>query len=1045
MKRLLLSTSALRSAALLAAAALPVAPAFGQADVSAANTSGADQADESAQARAETTIVVSGTRIKQPNLEANVPITSVTPEQLTSTGQVAIGDVLNELPSLRSTFTQANSQRNNNGTTGLNLLDLRGLGTDRTLILQNGRRLPPAVIGTASPDINLVPTDLIERVDIVTGGTSAVYGSDAMAGVVNFVLKRNFEGLRLRGHAGISQRADAATVFASAVAGRNFADGRGNVTLAAEYARQDAYEPHQRRLLDQQGNFLPVDVDNPTDPGVVNNSDGVPDRMWYPDLHSATNAYGGMLTPNCNAATPAAFRAIRCLPGTNNARLYYFQEDGSLIEGSYGDRDFRPISNNINGGSGTDFRQRGENQLRPNLERINLNAMAHLELAPAFQPFAEFQYAHVTGSGGGPGPAFFQGGLFGTLRIDNPYLTDQARTFIRSVLGPTSTTFQLSRALLDLGQRDQQPDRDLYRGAIGVRGKFMEDWDYELSANYGQFNQTIVSNAVFNSQRMLYALDAVRDPATGNIVCRVTIDPAARVLNPNLAPALQKFVANDAAQCVPYNPFGRAASSAAARAYVSPPAVSRGKQTQLILNGYMSGDTSGWFSLPGGPVGFALGTEYRRETAFQKYDEVTELGGNFLNAVQEFDPPAFEVKEAFAELRLPLLADRPFVHELTLQAAGRVADYKGATGTVFAWNAGGTWAPVPDIRFRGAYSVAVRAPNLAELYTVQQTSSAPGFLDPCSFENIGAGSPNRLPNCRSQGIPVGFNRLLGSGVAPQVIVTGGNPNLKEEASKSLTLGLVLTPRFIPGLTLSLDYYDITIDDVISAPTAQAIANACYDAPDLDNQFCDLFARRPAGSVDPLTGLSNAFFIQTLQQITLNFAKFTAKGVDLEAAYRRSIPGFGTIGTRLLGTYVRERNNYIFPDDPGRPNQILLETGDPRWTFNWNVDLKTGPFTVGYQLRYVGKQLIINNAAENVFSVGGRLPENADFTDVPFYPALFYHNITLGLEVDERFTLQFGIDNLTDRLAPFGNLGTLEGPGIFDNVGRFFHVGAVARF
>jgi outer membrane receptor protein involved in Fe transport len=997
-------------------------------------------------------IVVTGSRIRRPNLDATVPITSVGSEQFTATGQVAVGDVLNDQPSLRSTLSQQNSSRFPDAG-GLNFLDLRGLGIQRTLVLQNGRRLPPASIGGSAPDVNIIPTDLIERVDIVTGGNSAIYGSDAVAGVVNFVMKRNYEGVQLRGQAGVSERGDGSAYFIGGIAGTNFGDGRGNIALAAEFARQDSHFSRDRGLLAKQSGFGVVELDNPSDPNTVNNSDGIPDRQFFVGFTSPTASYGGQLAPNCNAGTPAARRAARCLPGTNNARLIYFQPDGTLVEGPYGDRDFRPLQNQILNGQGVNQRRPGENDLRPDLERINLNLLAHYSLSDAFEPFVELQYAHSKVRVGQGGPSFFQAGIPGGIgaaaifRLDNPFLTNQARSVIQNYTDPGATTFLVNRSTLDVGARTSFPRRNTYRGVIGVRGQFLDDWDYEFSVNHGRYDQDLTATGHVNFQRLAFALDAARDPATGNIVCRVQIDAAARAtirsrlgLGPAGAAVATANEAADVAQCVPFNAFGENASSQAARAYVAPPVTAHAKSTQLVVNGFVTGDSSAFFNMPGGPLGFALGAEYRRETAFQRFDEFTETGTNILGPVAVFDPRSFKVKEAFGELRIPILADIPFFHELTVEAAGRVADYKGATGTVYAWNAGLSYAPVRDIRFRGNYAVAVRAPNLTELYSVRTTAFVNGFQDPCSIQNI---TPARVANCLAAGVPAGFNRLAFP-TSAQPIISGGNPDLREETSKSLTLGAVLTPRFVSGLSLSVDYYDIKIDNVISTQGAQAIANACYDAPSLDNTFCSQLRRFPAGSVDA-QGNSNAFLIDTVEQTTFNFAKFTARGIDFELAYRRAISGIGEISTRLVATHLLERNNFIFAGQPDRPDRIMSETGDPRWVANWNVGLKTGPYMFGYQLRYIGKQLIAGNPAENVFSVGGLPPQNADFADILFNPAVFYHDIRLGIDVNQRLNFYMGAQNLTDRLPPFGNIGTQEGAGIYDNMGRYFYAGAVVKF
>lgn len=1047
-----LSSSA---AGAIAAVALAGAPQAALAQSAGPDTAGIEGSADGSAARADEPIVVTGSRIRRPNLDATVPITSLPSDLLTETANLAAGDVLNNQPSIRSTVSQQNSFGVSNFAAGLNFLDLRGLGVQRTLVLQNGRRLPPAAIGRSSPDINIVPSDLIDRVDIVTGGNSAVYGSDAVAGVVNFVMKRDFEGLEARAQAGVSERGDAGSYRLSGLAGTNFAGGLGNVALNVEYARQESASTSGRKLMEKSSGFGVVDADVP-----AQNSDGIPDRNFFVGFTSPTVAYGGQLTPNCNAGTRADRRDARCLPGGNVARLYYFQPDGRLVEGPYGDRDFRPLQNQILNGQGTNGRRFGENELRPDLERITANLLARYTVSDAFEPFVELLYARTDVRVGNGGASFFQGGLQGGIgaaavfRLDNPYLTDQARAVIQQFVDPGTTTFQVSRALLEAGIRTAKPSRDTYRAVFGVRGEFMDDWNYEISANYGRYDEDLRATGYINYQRLAYALDAARSPTTGQIVCRVQFDPAARAtirnrinfagtVSPDAAALALANEDADVAQCVPFNAFGEGAASPEARAYVAPLVSAHSKSRQFVLNGFVSGDTSSFFDLPGGPVGFAVGAEYRRETAFQRFDPLTEAGLNFANQTPVFDPPAFAVKEAFAEIRLPILADMPLFHELTIEAAGRVADYRGATGTVFAWNAGGSYAPVPDLRFRGNYSVAVRAPNLADLYAVRTSSFSSGFNDPCSIQFIGAGSSTRAANCLAAGIPAGFNRLAGTASA-QPIVEGGNPNLREERSKSWTVGAVFTPRFVPGFSASVDYYDIKIEDVVAASSAQIIANACYDAATLNNPYCGQLTRFSAGSVAS-DGSSNAFFIDRVESTTFNFGKYTARGVDFELAYQRQLPSIGVLSLRGVATRVLERANFIFADQPNRPDRILSETGDPKWASNLNVDLQSGPVKIGYQLRYLGRQLIAGNAAENVFTVGGNPPFNADFADPFVNPDVFYHDIRVEFEATDDFNFYAGVQNIGDRLPPFGQVGTADNTGIYENIGRYFFAGAVAKF
>jgi outer membrane receptor protein involved in Fe transport len=382
----------------------------------------------------------------------------------------------------------------------------------------------------------------------------------------------------------------------------------------------------------------------------------------------------------------------------------------------------------------------------------------------------------------------------------------------------------------------------------------------------------------------------------------------------------------------------------------------------------------------------------------------------------------------------------PFFEELTVTGSGRISDYKGSTGTTYAYGGEVTWRPLQDIRFRGSYNRAVRAPNLTDLFSEQSQNFAPAPNDPCSLRNIGAGSSTREANCRADGIPTTYDFVYTSSIE---IVSGGNPNLQEETSDNYTVGAVLTPRWIPGLSVSVDYFDITVNDVITAPSAQQIMNACYDAVDLNNQFCDLFERNRSGGLGPQEEAQFQILQGSLLQNSLNYAKLTARGIDAEVGYRHTFD-FGTLGLRTIWTHTLERNEFLNPADPNRANRILSELGDPKNQVNVNADLKVGSVTFGYQMRWIDKMTISPNA-EDIFSVQGRAPENADYADRRFYPDVFYHDIRLDAQVTPDFNIYVGVDNVADRLPPLGLTGVGAGSGIYDVRGRYGYVGVKARF
>jgi outer membrane receptor protein involved in Fe transport len=873
----LLGTSALRSAVFMGLVAVVATPSYAQTvpadedDPATLQSESEIESGENAEAAADgtdPTITITGSRIRRPNLESTVPITSIAGDEFFETGRQSVGDVLNDLPSLRSTFSSQNFNLRL-GVAGLNLLDLRGLGTARTLVLQNGRRhVAGDVLSSGiSTDINTIPADLIERVDIVTGGNSAIYGSDALAGVVNFVLKRNFEGVQVRGQGSISKFGDAGIYTASVVAGTNFAEDRGNVAVNVQFSRQNDYFASNRPWAQNQNVFVTVD----TDPS---GSDGNPDLIFFRDVRSTTTSLGGLIAFPANATS------------NGFTRPYIFLPDGTLVPET-GTRVGIAPNGSFIGGNGISGREGRQLAFSPDLERVTVNALGHFTMSEGFEPFFEAKYSRLKTVSIIGSAAFIP--AFNAPRerisINNPFLSAQARATILSIT-PGVTSFVYRGRFNDLGPRIENALRETYRGVVGVRGTFNDDWTYEVAANYGEMHETVSVEGNLNVQRLYLSLDAVRDPVTNNIVCRATIDPAARQIFDFAADEAfaQARLAEDVAGCVPANFLGTGNLSQGAKDYLLQNTNATGSTSQLVLSGFVSGDTSSFFELPGGPVGFAIGAEYRNQDIVYDQDPLIASGITFYNSIPTLDPPKFEVKELFGEIRIPILKDMPFFHELTLSGAGRIADYKGGTGTVYAYNAGADWAPVRDLRFRANWSHAVRAPSQGELFGEQSQNFAPGFVDPCSARNVGTGASTRPANCLAAGIPASYDFVYTSSIE---ILSGGNPGLHEESSDSLTLGAVLQPRFLPGFSLSIDYYDITVDDVITAPTAQQIANACYDAPDLNNPFCDLFQRAGAGG-GPRGEIQFQILEGSLQQTQQNYARLTARGIDFEMTYRHKL-------------------------------------------------------------------------------------------------------------------------------------------------------------
>ena len=982
-------------------------------------------------------IIVTGTRIggsdsgaaSAATARSTSPILSVPGTWLRDSGETSIGEVLNDLPPLRSTLTRSNSSLLDTGA-GLSMLDLRGLGLNRTLVLQNGRRHVPGATFSNAVDVSTIPAGLVDRVDIVTGGSSAVYGSDAIAGVVNFVLKRDFEGLEARAQHGRSGHGDAGQSYFNIVGGLNFADGHGNIAANVEIAHSDDWHASDRDYYRRMGRFQFVDFDGPSDP---NASDGRPDRVLVDDFRGFSVSNGGTFIGGV-------------LGSDGYLPSYIFQPDGQLIVQT-GERIGPPPVSGFSGGNGSNLREADLFAMSPDTKRYGFDILGHLALDDAFEPFVEAKYVRIYSTSGSFG-SFFSNGVWGPrdgFKTDNPFLQPQARDLIRSQLRlkpDQESRFFFHRNFVELGPFTQHNRRDTYRLVGGIRGRFGTNWSYEASANIARTDSRTRFSGNVNVQRFLLAIDAVRDPLTGEIICRSRDYAAARLpyenaVDPEFA---RSQLARDVAECVPLNPFGEGNISQAAQDYILEEGKTRSTVKQKVLNAYLTGDTRDWFELPAGPVELVAGAEYRRETSREEQDELLQSGITHATALPPFEPGTFSTKELFGEIRVPLLKDQPYFEELTLNGAARLADYRGSVGTVFAWNAGGQWVPLPGLRMRINRSRAIRAPSLVEAnQPISQNFSTTGILDPCSMQSIGSGSATRAANCHADGVPEGFDFAYSVSFP---YLTGGNPNLREEKSDSLTLGAVVQPSALRGFTMSLDYYRIQVDNVISTPGVQTVLDACYDSPTLDNAFCRLFERNRGPRSGPSGERVGQILTNSLRLQPFNFAALKVSGIDLGVRFRTDVAGLGKLDSQFMYTLALQNNSFLDFEDRGRADQQLLELGNPRHALNWDLKLKRGIVMLEHQLRFFSHMSV--EAIENIRSVQGRPPEDSDAFSPRYFGGRTYQNVKVQLDLLRHGSFYFGVDNITDQLPPPTLTGVDQG-AIYDNVGRFFYAGATLRY
>lgn len=1049
--------------------AVPSYAQVAQADEAKASEDETDDVEAEEEGTAQP-ILVTGSRIARPTLQSAVPLTSVTIEDLTGTGELSLGDALNDLPSLRSTFSSGNSSRFI-GTAGLSLLDLRGLGTDRTLVLVNGRRHVTSTPGDNGFDVNTIPTDLVERIDIVTGGNSAIYGSDAVAGVVNFIMKRDYDGITVRSQGGISSRGDRGTYFVSGVAGQNFADGRGNVAVSGEYSRQQPLYFNQRDSLSGAASgrcqFQLTDLQGAAGGEVgFSATDGIPDNSFLCGIRNGTISDGGTVG------------------GLSGGRFLRFNDFGDLFVDTPTQNFASVGSGNIQGGFGSTLRNTGS--LLAAVDRYAVNLLAHYDVSDAFKPFLEAKYVRTEVSGEGQ-PSFFSGvpqTLGGpAFRCNNGFLSGQNITLLQQnglCTNLATGTFGLNRFNIDLGGRRFEGTRETYRAVAGIEGTFNDDWNYELAANYGRFKAVGFNTnnlVIFNQAGDAYdgfnlAVDAVVAPSTFTGTNFVTNAAGQRVI------CRVNAVSNVNTACIPINVFGQGRADPRALDFINTKGRTDEFASQFVASAFVGGDLSQVFEMPGGPIAFAFGAEYREEKASIDYDELTSSGATFLNALQDFRPPAFIVKEAYGEVQVPLLKDVRFAKELSVNFAGRVSDYNTSTGTVYAFNVQGVYAPIEDVRFRAAYATSVRAPTQGDLFSTASENFA--FIgDPCDLVSPGS---TTAANCVAAGVPATANAALVAACASTAFpvalgapfinctartastgfLSGGNPTLIEEKGKSLTLGVVVEPSFIPGLSLTVDYYKIKVENLIASLSAQTIINLCYtNASGINNPFCATVQR------DAASGL---FVEPAVISGGVNFAAQKTKGIDFDLAYRKTFDNGDRITARLIATRVLTLDNYTDPTNPALPNRQRSELGDPSLSASFSLGYDFGDFDVLYASRYIGKQTIGSYEAQNSYygqcpltgtfkgltgpgggtcdAVLGNIvklaPANADQFPQIYYPDVLYHDIRVGFDIGKDFRFYAGVSNLLDTQPPLGLLGTAGGDP-FDSFGRNFFVGINADF
>ena len=923
-------------------------------------------------------VVVTGSRIRRAGAESPAPVAVLSSEQIRQSGLTEIADVVNELPQLA--VTQTNQTSNLNGNAGINALDLRGLGTQRTLVLVDGRRHVPAIPGTSAVDVSTIPSSLVERVEVLTGGASALYGADAVAGVANFILKKNFHGIEADARYGNSNYGDFATYDASITAGKNFAEGRGNITVYGFYER----EPDRVGGQDRSWTARPYPIySRPNNNSTYTIQDGV---LNIYSAHTAQVLLGGKLysfTPTGGLRTPVlgpgGIVNRQAVDMTNPSNLGDLLTDGGEYTGRYDDWYLQVPS-----------------------RRLALHASTNYEASDALKLFFTGDFSHNKAeSAGAPYTSFGSDVVPG----DSPFITNEMRAAAGSDL---ADGINFSRKYAQLGLATTQYDRKSFELVGGAEGKFSllsQPWTYSAYYSYGksiQHRRDVNSTA---NDKYQMAIDTTTGP-NGQPICRSTLtDPSNG--------------------CVALNPFADLTQQQMDYIqYTSDWAKSA--LTQQVLSGYVSG---GLFKLPGGMVQVVVGGEYRREAqhvgTVPQYDPTNALYDPLIGITETPLNGKYNVKEAFGEIHVPLLSNRPFFQTLSLDGAVRRSDYSTA-GNTTTWKFGGEYAPIRDIRFRATYGQAVRAPNISELFT-QSRVGGKWITDPCNSYNL----ENRVG--RTATTAANCAQLHPSDTTTYWLwrdtITQGNLDLKPEVARTLTVGTVLQPSFIRNLAFTVDYYDIKIKGAIATFDAQQIIYHCVDSPTLNNPYCGFVTRDAGGNLLNVTTEN------------LNLAGFRTRGVDFELTYRLPLENIGIGGKSgaisIDSAYTRllKRDYQLDPADPTTLTKTAGVFGSPKWKGVTRTSWSNGDATFNWTLRHFGPMRPTTTTTSDLYQ--------------PYKTGnVFYNDFSVSYNLTKSIEIYGGTLNAFNRQPPRvpgaeaggANFETGYTAGTYDVMGRTFWLG-----
>lgn len=942
-------------------------------------------------------VVVTGTRIKNAAVTAASPVQVVGTDLIQDQGTINIQEALQTNPTFGIAGASRRTSNTNITSVGSATVNLRNLGASRTLVLVDGKRMVAGQPGTTQVDLSMVPTDFIDRVEVLTGGASAIYGSDAVAGVVNLIYKRDFEGLVLNAQTGITSEGDGEENQLSLTAGHNFAGDRGNFMISAGWSQQGHISSSDRKRTEEDYASLghntrdPSTIFEPTvsrsgvvPGGIVQTKDAAGDTInWVFAPDGTASVWGGTQDERFNRAEYRAIASpVDRMTFATRARFDVSDKVTTIFEANYGRVSsktfFEPspyVGNNDTIGIGVNL----------NLENWLLNpATGETQLVRnPFIPDAVFNAASDT---------------------DNDGLINSNSHNIRlTQFGPAGT-------------RTAPVERETVRIMLGAEGDLNDNWSYDLHYSYGRTDLAGRMDGLFHGPNFKAALDVVSDvydfDADGDTTEAICVDADARGRG-----------------CIAADVYGEGNMTDEMLAYVGGSLIQNSKQDMHVVSANVTGSV---VDMPAGPLLLAAGLEYRSESSAHIFDPLSNTHQNGYtqqtNTVGELD-----VTEAYLEVNVPLF------DSLSFRAAARASDYS-TVGSVSAYDAGLEWSPTDDLRFRAIFAHAVRAPNIGELFAAPEAGIS-SINDPC--EGVTDTDTGELAeNCRAvPGIAAnmadngGVFTLSQSDVNGVGTLTANNPNIGEETGETKIFGAVWTPSFADGLVITIDYFDIELEDAINRVSTSTVLGKCYEQS-LD-EFCQFVTRRATEQAPFSSGA-----VSQVVRALVNSGGSWSEGIDLTASYAHDI-GNGGLSYSLSYTNLLEQG--IIPLTGDAANDSVGELGNAEHRWFATVGYDTDTFSARLMGKYVGESYLDDQYWMSRFG------EDAGKSNFKL-DSILYVDAQVKWLVGDNYELYVGAKNLFDEDPPLLYSGVRGGssdygtsPGVYDAIGRSWYAGVRASF